>query len=213
MKRFAERLCLALSERDMTAAELSRILGINEGTISQYKKGLYEPKQKRTQAIAEALHVSVDWLMVADVPMDKTERNLAPLSTHDIYLRPVYDSAAAGFNVLAQDTIIGYMPTYISVPSEREQYVWITVVGDSMSPMIDDGSKILVRRQESVDSGQIAVVLIDGEEAVVKRVVYDKEWIELQSINPYYPPRRFEGKEVERIRVFGLVKEVSKKLA
>ena len=114
--------------------------------------------------------------------------------------------------MLAQDTIIGYKPTYITTPSEQDQYIWISVVGDSMSPMIDDGSQILVRKQESIDSGQIAVVLIDDEEAVVKRVVYGNTWIELQSVNPYYPPRRFEGADVQRLRVFGLVKEVSKSL-
>lgn len=212
MSTFAERLCHALIARDISAAELSRLLGINEGTISQYKKGLYEPKQKRTQAIAKALNVSVDWLMGADVPMEEGFSTVAPLSPKNIYMRPVYNSAAGGFNVLAQDTIIGYKPTYITASSEQDQYIWISVVGDSMSPMIDDGSQILVRKQESIDSGQIAVILIDDEEAVVKRVVYGDTWIELQSVNPYYPPRRFEGADVQRLRVFGLVKEVSKSL-
>lgn len=212
MATFAERLCEALIARDMTAAELSRALGINEGTVSQYKKGLYEPKQKRTQAIAEILRVSVDWLMGADIPMDAPASTVAPLSPDNVYMRPLYNSAAAGFNVLAQDTIIGYIPTYISSPSEQEQYIWVNVVGDSMSPLIDDGSKVLLKKQDSVDSGQIAVVLIDGEEAVVKRVIYDKDWIELQSVNPYYPPRRFEGTDIPRIRIMGLVKEVSKSI-
>lgn len=74
MSVFSKRLCQALIMRNMTAAELSQTLGINEGTISQYKKGLYTPKLKRTQAIAEALRTSVDWLMGADIPMNKTEQ-------------------------------------------------------------------------------------------------------------------------------------------
>jgi transcriptional regulator with XRE-family HTH domain len=65
MATFAERLCEALLARNMSAAELSRALGINEGTVSQYKKGLYEPKQKRTQEIARILNVSIAWLMGA----------------------------------------------------------------------------------------------------------------------------------------------------
>ena len=81
-----------------------------------------------------------------------------------------------------------------------------------MSPLIDDGSKILIRMQDSVDSGQIAVVLIDNEEAVVKKVEYGSDFITLISINPYYPPRRFEGSDVLRVRVVGVVKEVSKEL-
>jgi repressor LexA len=81
-----------------------------------------------------------------------------------------------------------------------------------MAPKIENGDKILIRLQDSVDSGQIGVVLIDGEEAVVKKINYDTDYIELISFNPYYPPRRFEGSDVQRIRVVGLVREVNKKL-
>ena len=104
------------------------------------------------------------------------------------------------------------MPTYINCSAEQELYFWVNVTGDSMSPLIDDGSKILIKKQTSIDSGQIAVVLIDGEDAVVKKVKYGDNWIELQSINPYYPPRRFENADVQKIQILGLVKEVSKTL-
>ena len=56
------------------------------------------------------------------------------------------------------------------------------------------------------------MVLIDGEDAVVKKISYGDDWIELISVNPYYPPRRFEGADVQRVRVLGLVKKVSKNL-
>lgn len=211
METFAQRLNKALIIRGLTAADLSRKLGINEGTISQYKSGSYEPKQRRLHAIAEALNVSIPWLMGADVPMeDNTE--VIPLPPDNIYMRPVYDSVAAGFNRLAIDSPVEHIPTYITAPSEKEKYIWINVVGDSMSPLIDDGSRVLIKKQDSVDSGQIAVVLIDQEEGSIKRVNYGKDWIELISVNPYYPPRRFEGADVERVRVVGLVKDVLKKL-
>ena len=100
----------------------------------------------------------------------------------------------------------------IMIMLEKDKYIWVNVEGDSMSPLIDDGSKILIRMQESVDSGQIAVVLIDNEEAVVKKVEYGSDFVVLISINPYYPPRRFEGSDVLRVRVVGVVKEVSKQL-
>jgi repressor LexA len=114
--------------------------------------------------------------------------------------------------MVADNSIVTYIPTYISNPLEQELYIWINVQGDSMSPLIDDGSEILVRKQDSVDSGQIGVVMIDGEDAVVKKITYGDDWIELVSINPYYPPRRFEKEEVLRVRVVGLVKKVSKNL-
>ena len=80
-----------------------------------------------------------------------------------------------------------------------------------MSPKIEDGDRILVRRQDSVENGSVAVVMID-DEAVVKKIKYGKNWVELHSFNPYYPVRRFEKSELMHLRVVGLVKEVSKPL-
>ncbi len=87
MKKFAERFTKALDERNMTAAELSRRLGVNEGTISNYKKGTYEPKQRRLEAIADILHVSIAWLMGADVPMNEPK----PENKSTVTFQPVTD--------------------------------------------------------------------------------------------------------------------------
>lgn len=59
---------------------------------------------------------------------------------------------------------------------------------------------------------KIAAVLIDNEDAVVKKVLYNDDTIELHSINPYYPPRIFKRDDVNRVQILGLVKEVSKSL-
>lgn len=78
MATFAERFKIALDQTDITAAELSRRLNIPEGTISQYKSGAYEPKQRRLELIANTLGVSISWLMGADSekPVPKTEDEL-----------------------------------------------------------------------------------------------------------------------------------------
>lgn len=77
MATFAERLREALIIKDISAAELSRITGVDEGTISNYKKGKYEPKQKRTKEIANALGVSVSWLLGADdVPINQENQSI-----------------------------------------------------------------------------------------------------------------------------------------
>lgn len=191
---------------NLTLEEVGNIVGVSKSTVKKWETGdISNMRRDKIALLAQALQISPVRLIIE-------ENAILPASTDNVFMRPVYNSAAAGFNVLAQDTIVGYIPTQICCPIEQDKYIWVNVVGDSMSPMIDDGSKILIKLQDSVDSGQIAVVLIDDEETVVKRVVYDTDWIELQSINPYYPPRRFEGQDVLRIRVMGLVKEVSKSI-
>lgn len=128
------------------------------------------------------------------------------------YLRqiPVYESVSAGFGAYADNTILEYMPLYIRCDYEAENTLCIKVVGDSMYPKIEDGDIIQVEKQESVDSGQIAVVLLDGDEGFVKKVIYGADWIELHSFNPAYKTMRFTGADVQRISVVGLVKKVIK---
>ena len=68
---FKCRMAKALSFRGMKQVELSRLTGIDSGTINNYLSGKYEPKQDRLEKLAEALAVDPVWLMGYDVPMKK----------------------------------------------------------------------------------------------------------------------------------------------
>ena len=68
---FQNRFCKALIIRDMKCSELSRITGIRESTLSQYKSGYAEPKSQKLGIIARALNIDPVWLMGLDVPMEK----------------------------------------------------------------------------------------------------------------------------------------------
>jgi len=72
-----------------------------------------------------------------------------------------------------------------------------------MLPRIQDGDIILVRKQAFVDGGDYAVVLVDDENGVVKKVVYDADNVTLISTTPNYPPRTFSGEDLQRIQVIG----------
>ena len=76
MPEFKERLDEAMRIRDISAAELSRISKVNEGSISQYRAGKYKASQRSLDKLARALNVSIPWLMGADVPM--TDEPSAP---------------------------------------------------------------------------------------------------------------------------------------
>ena len=142
-----------------------------------------------------------------DKPKKQEETNISQILPSDkIYKIPVFASVSAGFGAYAEENVIDFLPIVIENPYDVPDMLGIRVHGNSMYPKIEDGDVIVVRKQESVDSGDIAVIMIDGEEGVVKKVIYGDDWIELHSINPEYMPRRFEGAEVERLRVVGLVK-------
>ena len=122
---------------------------------------------------------------------------------------PVIGTVAAGQPLLAVENITDYFPFPANLLPNKETFI-LRVKGDSMIPKFEEGDLALVRYQQSVDSGSYAVALIDDDNGVIKRVMYGANWIELQSLNPMYSPRRFEGKDVTRVRIFGLVRKIIK---
>lgn len=204
-----------LKEKQKTQKELTDYLGITQNAFTDWKSGRIKSYRKHLSKIAEFFNVSVDYLLGKEqekkTPATAAEKsNLIPLSQNNVYSVPVVENVSAGFGSLAINDIVDYMPLYFTSAYEAEETICIKVKGDSMFPKIEDGDIIQVHKQTSVDSGSIAVVLLDEEEGLVKKVVYGPDWIELHSINPMYPVQRFEGRNVLRLRVVGLVKKIIK---
>lgn len=204
-----------LDKQGKSQKNLTDYLGITQNAFTDWKSGRIKSYRKHLARIAEFLNVSVDYLLGKDEakipsPLVAEKSNLIPLSQNNVYSVPVVENVSAGFGTLAIDDIVDYMPLYFTSAIEADETICIKVKGDSMYPKIENGDVIQVHKQTSVDSGSIAVVLLDEEEGLVKKVVYGPDWIELHSINPMYPVQRFEGRNVLRLRVVGLVKKIIK---
>lgn len=199
------------TELKLTLEQVGQAVGVGKSTVKKWEDG-YISNMRRDKIALLAKVLKMNPVSFITGEFKEEEDQATPLPQTNVFMRPVYDSISAGFGVIAQDVPVDYMPTYITCPSEQDKYIWINVHGDSMSPLIDDGSKILIKKQTSVDSGQIAAVLVDDEEAVVKKILYNDNTVELHSVNPYYPPRVFKNNDVTRVQILGLVKEVSKSL-
>ena len=204
------RIELGLSQQD-----LAEKLGYkSRSAINKIEMGINDLTQSKIIAFAKALNTTPGELMGLD---DKSESiddkiNSAFNVIDNKYLRsiPVYESVSAGFGAYADSRIVEYIPLFIKSDYETQNTLCVKVIGDSMYPKIEDGDIIQVEKRDSVDSGKIAVVLVDGEEGFVKKVVYGSDWIELHSFNPAYKTMRFTGADVQRISVVGLVKKVIK---
>ncbi len=199
------------SELRLSQKKVADYLGITQQAYSKYENNLNSFNFETALKLGEILDISLDELGL-DYRTEKNKSNIQPLPNENIHMIPVFESVSAGFGAYACSDVVDYMPLYIKNSADVEDTLCIKVKGDSMFPKIEDGDMIVVRKQSSIYSGQIAVILIDGEEGVVKKVNYGDDWIELISINPMYPPRRFEGAEVQRLSVVGLVQQVIKNL-
>lgn len=170
-----------------------------------------EQKQLDDAQAHKDAHILLHTNPVNDNPLHPEPSNISDvIPQSDIRMIPLFESVSAGFGAAACDCVIDYIPTVIHNPYEAAETIAIRVSGDSMYPKIEDGDTIVVHKQSSVDSGQIAVVLIDGEDAVVKKVKYGSNWVDLISINPEFKTRHFEGEELNRLRILGLVRQIIK---
>lgn len=201
-----EALC---KEKGITVTEMCRACGVSRGSLGDIKSGRKKSlSMPAVCKIADYFKVSVD--VVAGTR--ESAPNAVLLDGRRVHMIPVFESVSAGFGTLAIDAVTDYIPLYFTDENEANDTILVRVQGDSMYPKIEHGDLIQVKKQTSVDSGSIAVMLLDGEEALVKRVLYTDDRIELHSINPMYAPLCFAGKEVTRLQVLGLVRRIIKEV-
>lgn len=222
MSTFASRLQEAMNALDIRPADLAKLTGIDKSTISRYLSGKYVPKQKRTDLLAQALHVDPGYLIAGtsdgtDASPAAPQDASAPLSSdrRKIARIPVLGRVAAGIPIEAIENIEDYEERYISVLEDPHDYFALRIVGHSMEPRIWDGDVVIAKKMADVDSGSVAVVFVDGEDATVKQIKKSDEGITLIGWNPsVYTPKFYTWAEVEKlpVQILGIVKEVRGKI-
>ena len=197
--------------------------------LSHYLKGTYEAKQDNVYTLSLILNVDEAWLMGYDVPMEKEEYITAEEWTNESKYKktihsdgsvsysiipkiPILGTVKAGYNWLAEENVIGYITDEGTIKSYKKninEYFALQVIGDSMLPLLSEGDLVIVHDQDDVESGQTAIVLINGEEATIKKVIKTNEGIELHAMNPYYPIKKFTFEDMKKIpvKIIGRVKE------
>lgn len=189
----------------LTQEEFGKIVGVTDKAVSSWETGAKAPRMGVIQKISDYFNINKS--VILDDPI---ESNATILPQEKIRMIPVYESVSAGFGAYADNYILEYMPLFISSDEEAHNTLCIKVQGNSMYPKIEDGDSIQVLKQDWCEPGQVAIVLIDGENAVVKKVEYDKSSITLLSFNPEYAPRVFKGAERDRLKILGIVRKVIK---
>ena len=206
MKTIGERIKEARTKKGLSQTELAEKLGYkSRSSINKIEVGGRDIPRSQIVRIAEILDVTPSYLMGWED--EKPNASIPP--SDKVHMIPIFGSVAAGFGAYADSDILGYMPLVVENSYDVENTLIIKVEGESMYPTICDGDKIVVRKQDSVDNGRIAVVMI-GDEAVVKRIECDKNKLILHSINPMFSPRVIEGEALADCRIVGLVQQVIK---
>lgn len=194
--------------RCMTMKELGAIVGLAESTISQYETGKREPDNETLLRLGEFFNTSVDYLLGRETVAGGPPEPSVPGSKWI----PVIGTIPAGTPVEAIEDILDYEEITHQMASQGEHFA-LKIKGQSMEPKISDGDVVIVRKQDDCENGEIAVVLVNGDEATVKRIKKSPEGLILIPNNPAYEPMFYSNAEIESlpVRIIGKVVELRAK--
>lgn len=191
---------LLRKEANMTQQELASKLFVSQQAVGKWERGESTPNPETIVAMSKIFGVSADTLLGESAP---------PLSTGGTWV-PVLGDVAAGIPIEAVENIVDYEEIDTAMASNGKYY-GLRIKGSSMEPRIREGDVVIVRQQEDADTGDTAVVLVNGESATVKRIKKEPDgglW--LLPNNPAYDPQHYSPAEVAEkpVRIIGKVVEL-----
>jgi len=211
MATLGERLRMLRKEKGLTQEELGRIIGVEKSTISYYESNRSTPNDEIKAKLADFFGVSLDYLLGrTDIREGERIGDLEVIPVGKFLQVPVIGTVKAGPNGIAYEEFLGFEFIDADMFKNCEQCFFLRVKGDSMEPEIKEGDLALIRRQADVESNSLAVVIVNGEEGMIKRIIKRPNAIVLQSINQKYEPIvitpgmefRIVGKVISVLRKF-----------
>ena len=192
IKTVGDRIRELREARDIKQKELVAYCGVSGSLFSQYENNKVIPPDDIKLKIAEFFNVSVDYLL------GRTDIDEEAVMDKEIVRLPIIGTIRAGEPILAVQNIEGYQIIERRHLTPGYEYFFLKVVGDSMNIIAPEGSLVLVRKQDTVSNGDIAVVLINNQDATIKKFYKQKDCVTLipMSTNPTHQPQIYE-KETE----------------
>lgn len=168
-------------------------------TIQKWESGVSEPPLRTLDKLAKLFNVDIDDLNNADLTA-ATQNGKIPHKSTGVSI-PIVSSIVAGLPADVYEDPQGYEEISHELAATGD-FVCLRVKGDSMSPVIQDGDLVVIRSQNDVDSGDIAAVRINGNEATLKQVQKSEAGITLIAYNPaVYEPHFYSNKEIEELPI------------
>lgn len=205
MKSIGERIKEARKSAGLTQLELAKKTDLSRSYIGDIEKDRYNPSVSTLQLIATATNTPLEDLLPSTKTASPTGRGVRI---------PVLGRVVAGIPIEAVEEILDYEEITPELAATGEFFA-LKIRGHSMEPRMMEGDVVIVRRQDDVDSGDVAIVLVNGDEATVKRVKKQEEGITLIATNTsVYEPHFYSNKEITElpVRILGRVVELRGKM-
>ena len=193
----------------MTQKELGEKIGVKHNTVSGYENGTNEPEQDILFKIAAALDVSINDLF----PETRSDTTNIRRRKKGVRI-PVLGYVVAGIPIEAIEDIIDYEEIDEELARTGDFFA-LQVRGESMEPVLYEDDVVIVRKQPTADTGDIAIVLINGDEATIKKIKRERDGVMLIGYNTaVYEPHFYNNEEIENlpVQILGKVIELRRKL-
>ena len=200
---FANNLSYYVANSGKQQKDIAKALGFNQKTFNGWCNGLSMPTMGKIQALADYFNIGKS---------DLVDERVISKTAVTSYRIPVLGRVAAGLPIEAQQEILDWEEISGEMALDGE-YFALQIKGDSMEPRMKSGDVVIVRQQEDADDGDTVIALVNGNDAVCKRLKKYQDGIALVSTNPAYEPMYFSGSEIDEtpVRIIGKVKELRAK--
>lgn len=187
-----------LKSRGMTIYKFCKETGVSESTIYTWKKKRTKCNSKLQKIVCDYFGVTIDFLMTGQDPEPPTFPNIFPI---ELKRFPMLGEIACGEPKYANEDRESYVMAGTNIKAD----FCLRASGDSMvGARILDGDIVFIRKQDMVENGEIAAVVIENE-ATLKRVFYyrEKNLLVLKAENSAYEDFIFQGEELDKVHILG----------
>lgn len=196
----SERIKLLRKQKKITQEELAKIINVERSSIAKYETGT-TPSMEILIKIANYFNVTIDYLSGNTSAPSLDISTIPGVFIPKTKKLPIIGRVACGEPIFAEESFDGYIDIEEGINAD----FCLRAKGDSMiGARIMDGDIVIVKKQDMVNNGEIAVVLID-DEATLKRAYFypEKNKLVLNPENPKYEPLVYIGEELNSIRILG----------
>lgn len=208
------RIKEARLNKSLSIRDLGELSDISFSYISALERGKYQPARDKLIKLANTLDLDVDNLLnLAGYATSINNQEMIPgaIPIGTLIHIPVIGTVKAGPNGIAFEEPLGFELAE-KKDTNGGHYFYLVVKGDSMiNDGIFPGDYVLIREQNDIEYGELAIAIVDGEEGTIKKIYKQPDSITLQAANQTYPPRVFVGKDMEQVRIVGKVKGLMRK--
>lgn len=208
-------------KNNLTMEEFAKLIGRTKAYISMLEKNKNSrsgkeiaPSAETLKSVADVFGITIDELLkMLDGDQLIKINNSTPPRVKGVRI-PILGKVVAGIPLEAIEDIEGYEEITPAM-ARKGEYFALRVRGKSMEPFMLDGDIVIVRKQEAADSGDIVIVLVNGDEATVKEIKIHEDGLMLIGKNvAVYSPHFYNQKQIEElpVQIIGKVVEVRRSL-